>query len=227
MDSGGAGFVYFLEGILRFLARCKSPHDRISAPSDPRKPCLRRASRRRKQILHGVHRRARDVRRCHACAMLLQTRGDSLIVAGDATDAQSAHPHGQTRSRPRHCGQIRHAHARQSRQHGAAAQRAGRGQTGKGVLRALRSCPGSDSSGSQENSARKSQFRARAIRACAICCSRSTSACRDRVFLFANDSNVALAARGSGQAYGQTRRSHSDARYGRRNRRTASNCVGA
>ncbi len=81
VDSGGAGFVYFLEGILRFL-----PDEKVRATAFPRRP-LRSGVFTPQQVVGenkfctefvlenasvGVH----DVRR------LLEARGESLLVIG-------------------------------------------------------------------------------------------------------------------------------------------------
>ncbi|MDQ2679594.1 MAG: DAK2 domain-containing protein, partial [Candidatus Eremiobacteraeota bacterium] len=81
VDAGGAGFCYFLEGVLRFL-----PDVRIPATAFPRRP-----------VKHGVFTAAQVVgenKFCtefiledadcetHALRDALQPRGDSLIVAG-------------------------------------------------------------------------------------------------------------------------------------------------
>lgn len=82
VDSGGAGFVYFLEGILRFL-----PDNRVRTTAFPRRP-IRQSVFTAQQIVGEnkfctefiVENATCDV---HALRDALQTRGDSLIVAGE------------------------------------------------------------------------------------------------------------------------------------------------
>ncbi|MBV8074519.1 MAG: DAK2 domain-containing protein [Candidatus Eremiobacteraeota bacterium] len=83
VDSGGAGFVYFLEGILRFL-----PEETQRATAYPRRP-IRATVFTQKQIVG-------DNKFCtefileetrlepHALRDLLERRGDSLLVVGGA-----------------------------------------------------------------------------------------------------------------------------------------------
>ena len=76
VDSGGAGFCYFLEGALRFL-----PEATVRTTAFPRRPVRSRvftqnASRRRKSVLHGVRARGRPRSRCIRCAICSNRRAN-------------------------------------------------------------------------------------------------------------------------------------------------------
>ena len=81
VDSGGAGFVYFLEGALRFL-----PDIVVRATAFPRRP-LRHKVFTAQQVV-GEHKYCTEfILECAECSPhelreLLQPKGDSLIVAG-------------------------------------------------------------------------------------------------------------------------------------------------
>jgi DAK2 domain fusion protein YloV len=83
VDAGGAGLVYFLEGALRFL-----PDSKVHATAFPRRPLRQTAFTPQQHvgerkfctefILEGANCTPLDLRQ------MLQARGDSLIVAGEA-----------------------------------------------------------------------------------------------------------------------------------------------
>jgi len=81
VDAGGAGFVYFLEGIMRFL-----PEAKTRATAFPRHPSARRVFTSRQIV--GENRFCTEFivenARCELEGLrdALQSRGDSLIVAG-------------------------------------------------------------------------------------------------------------------------------------------------
>lgn len=81
VDSGGAGFVYFLEGILRFL-----PEETQRATAYPRRPIRETAFSHRQQVgankfcTEFILQEARI--ELHALRDLLERRGDSLLVVG-------------------------------------------------------------------------------------------------------------------------------------------------
>lgn len=83
VDSGGAGFVYFLEGVLRFL-----PENRVRTTSFPRRPVRARVFTPAQIV--GDNKFCTEFilenARCtnHELRDLLRARGDSLIVAGEA-----------------------------------------------------------------------------------------------------------------------------------------------
>jgi hypothetical protein len=83
VDSGGAGFVYFLEGALRFL-----PNATVRATAFPRRPVRSAVFTKRQAV--GEHRFCtefilEDARiEAHPLRDLLEPRGDSLIVVGCA-----------------------------------------------------------------------------------------------------------------------------------------------
>ena len=82
VDSGGAGFVYFLEGVLRFL-----PENKVRTTAFPRRPVRQRVFTQQQIvgenkyctefILEGAGVSTHELRD------LLQSKGDSLIVAGE------------------------------------------------------------------------------------------------------------------------------------------------
>jgi DAK2 domain fusion protein YloV len=83
VDSGGAGFVYFLEGVLRFL-----PHATVRATAFPRRPLRSTVFTRAQSV--GEHRFCTEfiledaTIEAHPLGDLLAAYGDSLIVAGGA-----------------------------------------------------------------------------------------------------------------------------------------------
>jgi DAK2 domain fusion protein YloV len=83
VDSGGAGLVYFLEGILRFL-----PEAKTRATAFPRRPERKRSFMTNHVV--GVNKFCTEfvleeaTIENHALRDLLATRGDSLLVAGAA-----------------------------------------------------------------------------------------------------------------------------------------------
>jgi DAK2 domain fusion protein YloV len=91
VDSGGAGFVYFLEGALRFLPDVKS-----RATAFPRRPVRQRVFT--PQQIVGENKYCTEFIlehpscTAHELRDQLQTKGDSLIVAGDAA-AIKVHVH--------------------------------------------------------------------------------------------------------------------------------------
>lgn len=81
VDSGGAGFVYFLEGILRFL-----PDVRVRTTAFPRRP-IRQTVFTTAQVVGENKFCTEFIVENSSCDVMtlrdaLQTRGDSLIVAG-------------------------------------------------------------------------------------------------------------------------------------------------
>lgn len=83
VDSGGAGFVYFLEGVLRFL-----PEAKVRTTAFPRRP-VRQSIFSAQQVV-GEHKYCTEfILQRTTCAPaelreLLRACGDSLIVAGEA-----------------------------------------------------------------------------------------------------------------------------------------------
>lgn len=108
VDAGGAGFVYFLEGALRFL-----PENTVRETAFPRRPLRRTAFTPRQQvgerkfctefILQEAKCTPLDLREA------LQALGDSLIVAGDApalkVHIHTDHPDGVQTAAGR-CGNV-------------------------------------------------------------------------------------------------------------------------
>ncbi|GAC1589419.1 MAG: DAK2 domain-containing protein [Candidatus Velthaea sp.] len=91
VDAGGAGFVYFLEGVLRFL-----PDATIRTTSFPRRPVRSAVFTRRQSV--GEHRFCTEfiienaTIDAHPLRDLLAPRGESLIVVG-ATPTIKVHIH--------------------------------------------------------------------------------------------------------------------------------------
>ncbi len=82
VDAGGAGFVYFLEGVLRFL-----PENKVRATAFPRRPLRQRVFTPQQHV--GERKFCTEFileqARCSPFELreALQARGDSLIVAGE------------------------------------------------------------------------------------------------------------------------------------------------
>ena len=120
VDSGGAGSVYFLEGVLRFL-----PDTKVRTTAFPRRPVRQRVFTQQQVVgenkyLHRIHSAERGLFD-GGTAGLLQQKGESLIVAG-APPTIKVHMHTDSPEAVQNlAAQHGYSHARQSRQHGAAA----------------------------------------------------------------------------------------------------------
>lgn len=82
VDSGGAGFVYFLEGVLRFL-----PENKVRSTAFPRRPVRQRVFTPQQVVGENKFCTEFILERAtiavHDLRNLLSPRGDSLIVAGE------------------------------------------------------------------------------------------------------------------------------------------------
>jgi DAK2 domain fusion protein YloV len=84
VDSGGAGFVYFLEGVLRFL-----PDNKVRTTAFPRRPLRHKVFTPQQIVGENKYCTEFILERPSVSAYelreSLQSKGDSLIVAGDTT----------------------------------------------------------------------------------------------------------------------------------------------
>lgn len=84
VDSGGAGFVYFLEGVLRFL-----PDGKVRTTAFPRRPVRQKVFTSQQIVGENKYCTEFILERpgvsAHELREALQSKGDSLIVAGDTT----------------------------------------------------------------------------------------------------------------------------------------------
>jgi uncharacterized protein len=91
VDSGGAGFVYFLEGVLRFL-----PENKVRTTAFPRRPVRHKIFTPQQVVGENKFCTEFILERPDISAIelrdLLHAKGDSLIVAGD-TSAIKVHIH--------------------------------------------------------------------------------------------------------------------------------------
>ena len=225
VDSGGAGFRVLPRGHSHVSSRRESSRDRVSAPAGR----VRASSRQRSTSArtNTAPSSSLEDATCPRARAARRARTARRIAARDrrAADDQSAHSHRRSRARARDRRPTRHAHASESRQHGAAAHRARRREARRRPFDRRASCRAPASNASCASSAPKSSCRARRTRACAICCSPSTRPRATTSYLFVNDKNVALAAARSRQADRQARARHSDAPTSSRASRGSSRCA--